>query len=76
MRREDEGKVWSVAAKNGKAVDPVAQRYVLEAALRRIFQSDHADSFGLEASHKGGALMYLAEGVDAIHGRGTKDIDL
>jgi len=69
-------KLKNLATKTDKPFDPVAQRFLLEGAIRRIFQSDHADRFGLGVSLKGGALMFLAEGVDAIHGRGTTDIDL
>lgn len=69
-------KLKNLATKAGKPFDPVAQRFLLEGAIRRIFQSDHADRFGVGVSLKGGALMFLAEGVDAINGRGTTDIDL
>lgn len=69
-------KLKALAQKNGKPVDEVAQRFVLEAAIRRIFQSDHADKFGLATSLKGGALMFFSEGVDPVLGRSTSDIDI
>lgn len=64
------------AKKLGRNPQPVLHRYALEGAIRRIFASDHADRFGLSTSLKGGALMFFAEGVDPIAGRGTTDIDI
>ncbi len=50
-------------------------RFTLEGALRRIFESQHAERFGVSAL-KGGAIMFFAEDADILEGRGTKDIDL
>lgn len=58
-----------------KDVTLVTRKFALEAAIRRIFASEHADRFGV-ASLKGGSLMFLSEGVDPIHARATKDVDL
>jgi len=69
-------KLKGVAAAAGRPTDLVAQRFAMEAAIRRIFASDHADRFGVTTSLKGGALMFFAEGVDPVHGRTTSDIDL
>lgn len=69
-------KLKAAARASGKRVDQVAMRFALEGAIRRIFQSDHADRFGMTTSLKGGSLMFFSEGVDPIHGRGTSDIDL
>lgn len=60
---------------SGRPIDAVAGRFTLEAAIRRIFASEHADRFGL-AALKGGSLMFFSEGVDPVHGRGTSDIDI
>ncbi|GAB5429391.1 MAG: nucleotidyl transferase AbiEii/AbiGii toxin family protein [Devosia indica] len=65
----------AIAKKHDLRVDIVAQRFALEGAIRRIFTSDHASRFGV-ASLKGGALMFITEGVDPIYGRATTDIDL
>lgn len=53
-------------------VTKLIQRFTLEAGLRRIFASDHADEFGV----KGGAVMFFHEGVEPALGRATRDIDL
>lgn len=55
--------------------DKLAQRFALEAAIRRLFSSEHAGRFGV-TSLKGGSLMFLSEGVDPIKGRATSDIDI
>ena len=55
--------------------DKLAQRFALEASIRRIFTSEHAHRFGV-TSLKGGSLMFLAEGVDPVAGRSTSDIDI
>lgn len=69
-------KLSAMAKKAGRPVDQTATLYGLEAAIRRIFQGDHAERFGLSTSLKGGALMFFAEGTDPLHGRGTTDIDI
>ncbi len=50
----------------------VAQRYALERLFARVFTSRHADRFAA----KGGALMFMAEGVEPLDGRSTSDADL
>lgn len=53
-------------------VTKLIQRFTIEAGLRRIFASEHADAFGV----KGGAVMFFHEGVDPAVGRTTRDIDI
>lgn len=65
----------TLAGQAGKDVKLVAGRFMLEAAIRRIFASEYADRFGV-ASLKGGSLMFFSEGVDLVDGRGTSDIDI
>lgn len=69
-------KLAAMAKNAGRPVAQTATLYGLEAAIRRIFQGDHADRFGLSCSLKGGALMFFAEGTDPLNGRGTTDIDI
>lgn len=68
-------RVNNLAKHHGVSVEKAANRYFVEGGLRRVFASQHADAFGL-ASVKGGSLMFFHEGLDPMHGRGTKDIDL
>ena len=65
----------SLAQSRGRDVQSVVTRFSLEAALRRIFTSEHASKFGV-TSLKGGSLMFFSEGVDPVDGRATRDIDL
>lgn len=64
-----------IAKQHNLGADKVAQRFCLEGAIRRVFTSEHALRFGV-ASLKGGALIFLSEGVDPIRGRATSDIDI
>jgi hypothetical protein len=50
----------------------VCQRYAMERLFGRVFASGHADRFAV----KGGAIVFLAEGVHPLDGRSTSDVDL
>lgn len=50
----------------------LAQRFVLQRAISRIFESEYGELFAL----KGGMLMMHLEEVDPLRARGTEDIDI
>lgn len=69
-------KLKAAAAKAGRGPEQITHRFALEGAIRRIFESEHADRFGMTSSLKGGALMFFSEGVDPVMGRHTTDVDI
>ncbi|SDG83726.1 nucleotidyl transferase AbiEii/AbiGii toxin family protein [Pelagibacterium luteolum] len=69
-------KLKAAAAKAGRPADQITHRFALEGAIRRIFESEHADRFGMTSSLKGGAIMFFSEGVEPMMGRHTTDVDI
>lgn len=60
------------ARRRNKDPQAVAQRFILERMLSRLFESRHAERFAL----KGGMIMMFAEEVDSFDARQTGDIDI
>ncbi len=61
-----------VAKAHGRNTEAVAQRFVLERVVSRIFAGPDAHRFAL----KGGMVLMQAEGSGPVLGRATSDIDV
>lgn len=82
-------RIVELSARHGMDMHGLAMRYALERFLSRIFANDAGGKLALGAEAagqrveidadsvtlKGGLTMFLAEGVEPMHGRSTSDAD-